>query len=299
MWFYVDRERQQRGPVSVDELKRLLAAAEITKRTHLWQEGRAEWTRLEDLAATLGIALAQPPPTPAATVAMQAPARPNIAPMAQNYAPASTPPASQPAPQAYQQAYAPPAFPQQMPQQAMPPQNMPPQAMPYPPQAMPMPQAPAYPNVPTVGGGGINIGKLIKFAITAALVFVMFSSVPRVLAPYVGSLGSYYAKKDLNTAVSDLADIRSEMAEFYNANNRCMAKDDTLKSEYSAEVIPEIRYGTSEDGSCVIIGDVPDSYELKLLHGITIQFYYEKKAWTCAMSAPDSLRPKDCIKIEK
>ena len=52
-WLYMDDEDKQRGPVTTDELRQLLRDGRVSRQTHVWQAGMAEW---KPLAACAGLA---------------------------------------------------------------------------------------------------------------------------------------------------------------------------------------------------------------------------------------------------
>lgn len=69
MWYYVQNGGQQ-GPVNEEELAALVQAGTVTKRSLLWKEGMADWTRADRTAArTLFVAVprsVRPPAAPGA-----------------------------------------------------------------------------------------------------------------------------------------------------------------------------------------------------------------------------------------
>lgn len=66
-WYYADRQRQQRGPVSADELRAALQRGDIDMSTLVWHERLPAWVPLAQVAAELGLQGA-PPPLPRAAV---------------------------------------------------------------------------------------------------------------------------------------------------------------------------------------------------------------------------------------
>ncbi|ODU35629.1 MAG: hypothetical protein BGP24_15890 [Lysobacterales bacterium 69-70] len=72
-WYYADRQRQQRGPVSADQLRAALQRGELDMATLVWHERLPSWVPLAQVAAELGLQGA-PPPLP------RAPVRPRPAP---------------------------------------------------------------------------------------------------------------------------------------------------------------------------------------------------------------------------
>jgi len=48
-WFYA-KDNQQRGPVSKDDLLRLLTKGEITSQSLVWRQGMVQWTQLNQIA---------------------------------------------------------------------------------------------------------------------------------------------------------------------------------------------------------------------------------------------------------
>ncbi len=75
-WYYADRQRQQRGPVAVDELKAALQRGEVDMATLVWHERLPAWVPLAQVAAELGLSGAPPPLPRAAAQPRRAPSRP-------------------------------------------------------------------------------------------------------------------------------------------------------------------------------------------------------------------------------
>lgn len=48
-WFCIDKERQQKGPLTYDEIKTLWDEDKIDASTFVWCEGMPEWKKLSDL----------------------------------------------------------------------------------------------------------------------------------------------------------------------------------------------------------------------------------------------------------
>ena len=306
MWFYVDKDRQQCGPVSVDELKRLLSTGAINKRTHLWQEGRAEWSRLEELAATIGITLAAPPPTPAATMVMQAGMIP------QAPVPAPTPQA------ASQQAYAPPSFPApnaspsfaapSFPAPAFPAPNHPPQGFSAPNQHPQMgqgynpgynPVAPAYPNVHAPVAASGNGSAMKKFASAFLGICVLGYYGYKYLGPYVPAISDRLAASALVDAAADLSPVRTEIESVFSAKNTCPGKDLPIKAEVASNVFTDFVYGTiGEDNACALQVDIPKDFNLKQIAGTRILYVLSDGKWLCNMSADAKFLPSGCNKID-
>ncbi len=294
MWFYVDKDRQQVGPVSVDELKRLLSAGAINKRTHLWQEGRAEWTRLEDLAGSIGITLSAPPPTPAPTMVMQASV------LAQAAASAAPPP-NFAAPSAQAQSFAAPSFPAP----GFPPTpNSAGQGFPPPNQQPHMahgysPVAPAYPNVqaPMAASGGN--GAMKNFAIAFVGICVVGYYGYKYLGQFVPAISDRMAASALVDAASDLGPVRTEIESVYGAKNTCPGKELPIKAEIESNVFKDFVYGTiGENNDCALQVDIPKDFKLKQIAGTRILYVLSNGKWDCNMSADSKFLPSGCNKIE-
>lgn len=60
IWYYLDHG-EQRGPISIDELKRRAAAGRFTPEDLVWREGLAEWTAAKHVPELVG-GSAQPQP---------------------------------------------------------------------------------------------------------------------------------------------------------------------------------------------------------------------------------------------
>ncbi len=291
MWFYVDKDRQQRGPVSVDELKRLLASNEITKRTHLWQEGRANWMRLEDLAGELGIAMAAPPPTPAATAILQ----PLSA--AQMQAPMPQPQAMpQPMPMPMHQASPQPMAPQPMPMQAMPPQGMPPAyqqpGAPIPPFAAPA-QAPypqqGYP-MPAAKKSGFPTW---IFGLVGALAFLGF----KYGHSFIPQLADWRAKSRLSSAYDELGKARNAVDLFTKANNECPGEK-PLETELTLGKSEEWQYGATDNGNCMVRVKFAPGHEFKPLSDKLLVNVKIEGKWQCGSNAAVNLLPEGCEHFE-
>jgi hypothetical protein len=291
MWYYVDKDRQQRGPVTVEQLRALLHAGEVHKRTHLWQEGRAEWTRLEDLAGTLGIAIAAPPPTPPPTAAM---ARPVIQPLAppQPISPQAFPPhgvAQQPIaaqPMAQQ--------PIAMPQAAPSPYAAPP---PFAPPGGGAAQQPAFPQAPGVytqpqtqssGCGKYVVAAILIGLLASAVIIKKFGKI---------SFGVPTPKERLSEFVSGMQPVRAEVEKIYQKTNSCPGADNPLpKIDGSMEI--NFFYGAQENsGHCYLSIELPADYEIKELASTEVMFVYRNfKAWECGMNAAKEHVPEECEK---
>ncbi|QLH35715.1 MAG: DUF4339 domain-containing protein [Parachlamydiaceae bacterium] len=48
-WFYLDKSRQQQGPVYFSALKLLWVEEKITPATYVWSEGMDQWKRIQEL----------------------------------------------------------------------------------------------------------------------------------------------------------------------------------------------------------------------------------------------------------
>jgi type IV pilus assembly protein PilA len=75
-WYYADRQRQQCGPVSVDELAAALQRGDVDMTTLVWHERLPAWVPLAQVAAELGLRGAPPPLPRAAAQPRRAPPRP-------------------------------------------------------------------------------------------------------------------------------------------------------------------------------------------------------------------------------
>ena len=319
MWFYVDKDRQQVGPVSVDELKRLLSTGVITKRTHLWQEGRAEWSRLEDLAASIGITLAAPPPTPAATMVMQAaviPQTPSAPPMQPSAPPQPfyAAPPSFSAPNAQAPSFPAPNFPApSVPAPNFPAPNFPAQGFPapnHPPQAFAAnqqahmaqgysPVAPAYPNVHAPAAASGTGSALKNFAIAFVGICVVGYYGYKYLGPFVPAISDKMAASALVDAAADLGPVRTEIESVYDAKNTCPGKELPIKAEIESNVFKDFVYGTiGEDNACALQVDIPKDFNLKQIAGSRILYVLRDGKWVCNMSAEPKFLPIGCNKID-
>lgn len=71
-WYYADRNREQHGPVSSDELVTHFRFGRVALDSLVWREGMAQWQPLRDFADELGLTPAAvdtvglPPPVPSA-----------------------------------------------------------------------------------------------------------------------------------------------------------------------------------------------------------------------------------------
>ncbi len=49
LWMFIDKREAQRGPVSLCELKYLIASGQVTTTTYGWREGMSDWAILSHL----------------------------------------------------------------------------------------------------------------------------------------------------------------------------------------------------------------------------------------------------------
>lgn len=77
LWYYVSADRQRQGPVSALELRGLLDAGSISRRSLVWRQGMPQWQPMEQLANEIGFSAAGAPPA-----AASAPPPPAAAPRA-------------------------------------------------------------------------------------------------------------------------------------------------------------------------------------------------------------------------
>lgn len=292
MWFYVDKQRQQRGPVSVDELKALLARDEITKRTHLWQEGRAEWARLETLAGELGISIVTPPPTPAATMAIPAMSVPAQAPAQPAFAPPQSPPMAAPPMSAPPMAAPPmaapvaPAFPS-FPQAPAP-------GFPQAP-APGFPQAPGNYAVPTYAAPAAASGGTKKFLGTFISCIVLLWFAYSKLGHLIPGLGRD-AKGELLYVIDEFEPARAEIRRIFTEKSKCPGKELPISAQ---QVRFDYYYGASGDtNECALETTYPADFKIKAVAGTRVFFLLRNGEWLCGMSAADAIRPGICDKID-
>jgi hypothetical protein len=50
-WYYLDEEKKQQGPMSLDALSKALHAGEIHRQTHVWNEELENWKHLESVVS--------------------------------------------------------------------------------------------------------------------------------------------------------------------------------------------------------------------------------------------------------
>ena len=289
MWFYVDKNREQQGPVSVDEIKRLLHSGEITKRSYLWQDGRADWLRLEALAAELGIVIAAPPPTPQATMVMQKlPVQPVPIPMPLPV-PVMAPPVMAPPVVAPPQQMPPPQFSQS------PLQDVNYSAAPQAP-SFPQQQVPVYGSQAASAGGGI--GKLVSALIViGALSYYGYNNFGHL----VPGISDHLASAALEEVMDDLQPARAEIEVVFKSKDTCPGADLELKTQISSNLFEDFSYGPSDDqGVCEVYVDLPKDIKHKAIAGTRVLFELRDGKWLCGMSAKEKYRPKVCdeIKIE-
>ncbi|MEL1263104.1 GYF domain-containing protein [Pseudoxanthomonas putridarboris] len=88
-WYFADRNRQQQGPVSADELGAHFRYGRVGLETLVWRDGMPQWQRLGDFAEELGLlavpsasasAMPPPPPPPLGQAAAEAVASVHAAP---------------------------------------------------------------------------------------------------------------------------------------------------------------------------------------------------------------------------
>lgn len=49
LWYYVDQEEEQNGPIDLELMRMLWQNKAINERTLVWREGQAEWKEMGDL----------------------------------------------------------------------------------------------------------------------------------------------------------------------------------------------------------------------------------------------------------
>lgn len=54
LWFYLDRNDEQQGPVSVPELERLWRQKDVNTESYVWSQGMNEWALINDLPTLKG-----------------------------------------------------------------------------------------------------------------------------------------------------------------------------------------------------------------------------------------------------
>ena len=96
-WYY-STGNQRLGPVTEDEIKRLVVSGQVQPNDLVWKEGMAQWTKAHDVAglnSPPALSLSEPPPLPQAQIPVQpqvkAPATPPAQPPAKSLAQATTP----------------------------------------------------------------------------------------------------------------------------------------------------------------------------------------------------------------
>jgi len=282
MWFYVDKNREQQGPVSVDEIKRLLQTGELTTRSYLWQDGRADWQRLEALASELGIVIAAPPPIPQATVLMQKlpvqapPAMPAPVPASPHHAPLGQLP--------------PPQF-SQSPLQDV--NYSAPQAPKYP-GAVPA-QTPQY-AAQSARAAGSGVSKLlIALAVIGALSYYGYKH----FGYLVPALSDQAARAALAQVVVDLQPARAEIEAVFKSKSTCPGEVLELQGVIESELFTDYTYGTMEsDQECAVQADLPKDLKHKAIAGTRVLFVLRDGKWLCGMSATEKYRPKVCDEIQ-
>ena len=66
-WYYLDADRKQNGPVTVEAIRSALQAGRIGEATLVWRDGLSEWRPLAQLAGELGMSASAPPPPSASS----------------------------------------------------------------------------------------------------------------------------------------------------------------------------------------------------------------------------------------
>jgi len=49
LWYYLDREKKQQGPMSLEALSKAFFSGEIEEKTYVWNEAMDSWKHLADL----------------------------------------------------------------------------------------------------------------------------------------------------------------------------------------------------------------------------------------------------------
>ena len=63
-WYYVNADRQRQGPVPASAIRELSATGAVNARTLVWRQGMPQWLALAQVAAELGVVLADVPAAP-------------------------------------------------------------------------------------------------------------------------------------------------------------------------------------------------------------------------------------------
>ena len=96
-WYYADRNREQHGPVSSDELVTHYRFGRVALDSLVWREGLPQWQPLRDFADELGLnpapvdTVGTPPPVPSAPAGPSAAAAPQDRLLRTPAAPVATP----------------------------------------------------------------------------------------------------------------------------------------------------------------------------------------------------------------
>lgn len=52
-WFYIDKAFEQKGPITLNELKALYKTAALSEQSYIWREGMEDWKKICDGAPFL------------------------------------------------------------------------------------------------------------------------------------------------------------------------------------------------------------------------------------------------------
>jgi hypothetical protein len=62
--FFYASDGQQKGPISIDEIKQLITTNKFNKETLIWKEGMANWTKASEVGNIASLFGGAPPPLP-------------------------------------------------------------------------------------------------------------------------------------------------------------------------------------------------------------------------------------------
>lgn len=266
-WFYAEGNRQQRGPLTSEELIALYQSSRIALDTLVWRDGMAQWQPLREVADALGLVIAPAPAaakvdTPTDIGAEPTAAEPTIEPIVEPVAPA------------------PPQIPGYSAATAATAQTLPPSA--------------SAAVAPRKGLSGCAIAAIVAGAVLLVLIVVGAILAAIALPAYQ----EYTQRAKAQQAISSLGPLKLQVTEFVQTHGRCPVNDDEgflAADSYADGPLSAVRIGRFDNSHCGIEAELstPGS---RALDGKLIWLDYdgEQQHWTCSAEPDDKYLPADC-----
>jgi type IV pilus assembly protein PilA len=260
-WFYAEGNRQQRGPLTSEELIALYQSSRIALDTLVWRDGLAQWQPLRTVADEIGLVIA-PPPAVEPPLPLDGPQLEPVVPSPPRIPGFDTPAprATGPGPGAAAPAYA---------------------------------SAPGYPRAappPKKTSGCLIIGLVV------GLVFLVVIAILAAIA--LPAYSDYQHRARVANAVGIVSQLKNQVTEFAMSTDRCPVNgDDGFQSptSYAGDYVGAVRIGRIGEDKCGIEMEfaVPGK---RALDGKMLWFEYDmqSQAWTCSSDLDTKYLPAQC-----